>query len=345
VRSRKTLKAIDLFSGCGGLTLGLQSAGFHVIAAVENEPLAAQTYRSNHASTVMIERDIREVTAASLLRSLNLERGELDLLAGCPPCQGFSRLWTMNGTYKSDNPMNDLVLQFQKFIGAFLPKAVMIENVPALAKDGRLKVLGEFLHRRGYSYRAQVCDAADYGVPQRRLRMILIAQRGATPEFAKVDKARTTVKDAIGALQRPGQGQDPLHDYAVSRSEEVTKRITLVPLNGGSRADLPAAQQLKCHSDRKHDGFSDIYGRMSWSKPSPTITGGCINPSKGRFLHPSQHRAITLREAALLQGFPRGYKFDMSRGRYHAAQMIGNAFPPRFAERHARIVAKSIHGI
>jgi DNA (cytosine-5)-methyltransferase 1 len=334
-----------LFSGCGGLSLGLQRAGFRVVAAVENEPLAAQTYRSNHPATVLIERDIADVRAASLRRMLNLERGQLDLLAGCPPCQGFSRLWTMNGSYESDNPMNDLVFQFQKFIGAFLPKAVMIENVPALATDGRFKVLGAFLHRHGYSYRAQVCDAADYGVPQRRLRMILIAQRGVKPEFAKVDRAKPTVESAIGALHRPGRGDDPLHDYPVSRSEDVIERIRLVPRNGGSRADLPADQQLKCHSDRKHDGFSDIYGRMSWGKPAPTITGGCINPSKGRFLHPSQHRAITLREAALLQGFPRAYRFDMSRGRYHAAQMIGNAFPPRFAERHARVIAKSIQSI
>lgn len=115
--------------------------------------------------------------------------------------------------------------------------------------------------------------------------------------------------------------------------------IRKIPKDGGSRGQLGREAQLACH--RKCDGFNDIYGRMSWEKPAPTITGGCINPSKGRFLHPEQDRAITLREAALLQGFPRTYKFDMSKGRYPAAQMIGNAFPPAFAARHAKV----LHGI
>ena len=112
--------------------------------------------------------------------------------------------------------------------------------------------------------------------------------------------------------------------------------IRRIPKNGGSRTDLPNMDQLECH--QKLDGFNDVYGRMSWHEPAPTITGGCINPSKGRYIHPDDDRAITLREAALLQGFPKSYAFDMSRGRYPAAQMIGNAFPPKFAEHHARAI-------
>ena len=112
--------------------------------------------------------------------------------------------------------------------------------------------------------------------------------------------------------------------------------IRRIPKDGGSRTDLPTDEQLKCH--QRLDGFRDVYGRMAWRKPAPTITGGCINPSKGRYIHPEEDRAITLREAALLQGFPKTYYFDMSQGRYPAAQMIGNAFPPKFAEHHARAI-------
>lgn len=110
--------------------------------------------------------------------------------------------------------------------------------------------------------------------------------------------------------------------------------IRRIPKDGGSRTDLPHGDQLACH--QKFDGFKDVYGRMAWQKPAPTITSGCINPSKGRFIHPDANRAITLREAAILQGFPASYRFDMTQGRYRVARMIGNAFPPEFAEHHAR---------
>lgn len=337
---KNKLTAIDLFSGCGGLSLGLSRAGFKVLAAIESEPFAAETYRANHPNTLLIEKDITRVRPRYLRDKLGLKRGALDMLAGCPPCQGFSRLWTMNGSYESDDPINDLVLQFKKFIDVFLPKAVMMENVPDLASNERHQTLCTFLRSKRYSIETRVCDAADFGVPQRRHRMILIATRSVKPKFARKGRKRALVKTAIGHLHRPGQGDDPLHDYEVRRSVEVMDRIRLIPKNGGSRSQLPESEQLACHKD--HDGFKDVYGRMKWDLPSPTITGGCINPSKGRFLHPTQNRAITLREAALLQGFPEKYHFDMTRGRYHAAQMIGNAFPPTFAERHARVVATSI---
>lgn len=338
--STESLTAIDLFSGCGGLSLGLKRAGFDVIAAVENEPVASATFKKNHPETELLEQDITTIKPSYLRTRLRLNKGELDLLAGCPPCQGFSKLWTMNGSYMSDDPINDLVLQFQKFVSAFLPKAVMMENVPGLASDSRHTQFCRFIQKLGYNFETRVLDAADFGVPQRRRRMILIAHRGIAPKFARKGTRTKSVENAIRELSVPGDGNDPLHDYSVERSIKVRNRIRKIPKNGGSRGDLPKAAQLKCH--KKNDGFRDIYGRMSWQKPSPTITGGCINPSKGRFLHPEQDRAITLREAALLQGFPKTYEFDMTRGRYHSAQMIGNAFPPMFAERHARVVASSI---
>ena len=141
-------------------------------------------------------------------------------------------------------------------------------------------------------------------------------------------------------METSNASTDPLHNYSVNRAPHVLELIKKIPLDGGSRTDLPTTKQLPCH--QKCDGFKDVYGRMSWSKPAPTITGGCINPSKGRFLHPSEHRAITLREASLIQGFPPKYKFDMSKGKHPVAQLIGNAFPAKFAECHAKEILKHI---
>jgi DNA (cytosine-5)-methyltransferase 1 len=328
--------ALDLFSGCGGLSLGLRQAGFAVVAAVDSDPLAASTYRMNHKATVLLERDIAKVNPRSLMESLGLKAGELGLLAGCPPCQGFSTLRTLNGRKEIDEPLNDLIFQFVRFARVFRPKTIMMENVPRLAQDVRLAKFVKRLGRMGYQCRYDVLDAADFGIPQRRRRMILLASLSGPPEFARPVSKRGEVRSAIGTLPRPGLSGDPAHDYPVERAPHVLALIRKVPKDGGSRHSLGWASQLLCHL--KCDGFSDVYGRMSWSAPSPTITGGCINPSKGRFLHPEQNRAITLREAALLQGFPRRYRLDLSRGRYPTAQMIGNAFPPAFAARHARVL-------
>lgn len=338
--SKQKLTAIDLFSGCGGLSQGLKEAGFSIVAAIEADPLAMSTYAMNHPGTHRHLGDITKVSATQFMHDLRMEPGELDLLAGCPPCQGFSTLRTMNGSNDVVDPMNDLVFEVTRFAHAFRPRALMIENVPGLMEDERFETMTTRLNRLGYKWSANVFDAADFGVPQRRRRMILIATRGAEPQFASPDARRRTVADAIRKLSDPQRSRDPLHNYKVSRTKHVAKLIAQIPKDGGSRASLAPSKQLECH--KRHDGFHDIYGRMSWLKPGPTITGGCINPSKGRFLHPESNRAITLREAALLQGFPADYKFDTSRGIYPTAQMIGNAFPPPFAARHATVLRKTI---
>ncbi|MBN4176859.1 putative BsuMI modification methylase subunit YdiO [Pseudomonas savastanoi pv. phaseolicola] len=187
----------------------------------------------------------------------------------------------------------------------------------------------------------QVKDAAAYGVPQRRKRMILKASVfGFIDEPVQVKKP-LTVWSAIGSLTSPGKSGDLLHDLPVERTQKIEALIKLIPKNGGSRKDLPVEYWLPCHI-RKPDGYTDVYGRMVWETVSPTITGGCISPSKGRFLHPTQDRAITLREAALLQTFPRKYKFSLAKGRYSVALMIGNALPPEFIRRHALEFKKHI---
>jgi DNA (cytosine-5)-methyltransferase 1 len=334
-------KAIDLFSGCGGLTQGLKDAGFSVVAAIEADPLAMSSYTMNHRRTRRYLGDIAQLSATGFMKELGLKAGELDLLAGCPPCQGFSTLRTKNGGVEIVDPMNDLVFEVTRFASAFRPRALMIENVPRLIKDARFATMTARLERLGYSWSAEVFDAADFGVPQRRRRMILIATREGEPQFAQPVASRKTVACAIGNLPEPERSNDPLHNYKVSRAPHVAELIAQIPKDGGSRSSLAPSKQLDCH--KRQNGFYDVYGRMSWSKPGPTITGGCINPSKGRFLHPESDRAITLREAALLQGFPPDYKFDTSRGIYPTAQMIGNAFPPPFAAHHAKVLRMAIN--
>jgi DNA (cytosine-5)-methyltransferase 1 len=337
-RPKRIPKAIDLFSGCGGLTVGLRKAGFNVVAAIDADPLSVSTYRENHKNTLCLLDDIRAVDAKALMKRLRLRKGSLHLLAGCPPCQGFSTLRTLNGGKSIREPMNDLVFEVLRFARALRPRAIMLENVPGLLVDRRLKKFGKELTRIGYSIVARVFDAADFGVPQHRRRMILVAMMKAEPRFARPKQQKLTVAHVLKGLPPPRFSDDLVHNYPVRRADHVIRLIKKIPRNGGSRKSL--RRQLECHI--RLDGFHDIYGRMSWRAPAPTITGGCINPSKGRFLHPSQDRAITLREAALLQGFPLKYKFDVTMGHYPAAQLIGNAFPPAFAEAHARSIKRQL---
>lgn len=325
-------KAIDLFSGCGGLTLGLKQAGFRVIGAVENNSLAVDTYKANHKRVHVWEKDISKLSVAEVKRKFNLSRGQLDLLAGCPPCQGFSTLRTLNGRYPVNDPRNDLLLQFMRFVRLLLPKAIMMENVPALARDRRLKKALVDLDKMGYDCTTAILNAASYAVPQRRRRFILLAGRRKKIPLARAARCEPKVRTAFKKLGKRAK-HDPLHNYRERRSEKVKKMIRLIPANGGSRFALGRKAQLECH--KRSDGFKDVYGRMSWDEVAPTITTGCFNPSKGRFLHPTRNRAITLREAALLQTFPKSYFFSLERGRILAAEMIGNALPPEFIRRHA----------
>jgi DNA (cytosine-5)-methyltransferase 1 len=331
-------KAIDLFSGCGGLTLGLTQAGFHVVGAVEIDPLAVETYKANHKHVVVWKKDIRKISAFEVMERLNIWPGQLDLLAGCPPCQGFSTMTTLNGRVGQDE-RNDLVFQFLRFVRVMRPKAVMLENVPKLAKNYRFKKLHAELQRLGYAVNHDILNAADYGVPQRRRRLILVAGHGKQIPFGKIARKKITVRNAFAKLGQRAK-TDELHNLPENRSDKVKKLIRQIPHNGGSRLDLGKQRQLACH--KNCDGFKDVYGRMAWDEVSPTITGGCCNPSKGRFLHPTKNRSITLREAALLQSFPPNYFFSLKRGKFPAAQMIGNALPPEFIRRHAMQIFTTI---
>lgn len=335
-------KAIDLFSGCGGLSLGLKKANFSVVGAVEVDSIAAATYTLNHPRTHLWNLDVSELKASRIKSALGIGHGELDLLAGCPPCQGFSRMKTRNGTVAMRDRRNALVFEFLRLVDGLKPKTILLENVPGLVRHWRFKKLLKALAELGYQCSFEVRNAAEYGVPQRRRRLILMGSRLGPIGLPQPTSVRRTVKDAIAALPHPKKSDDILHSLPARRSEKVQALINMIPKNGGSRTDLPPAKQLKCHQDS--DGFKDVYGRMSWDTVSPTITSGCINPSKGRFLHPSQNRAITLREAALLQSFPESYRFSLARGKYPVAEMIGNALPPEFVRYHGRVIGSHLRG-
>lgn len=322
------------------MTLGLKRAGFRVIGAVDNDALSLESYRLNHPEVTVWNKNIRLLSVYDVMRTLGLEPGTLDLLAGCPPCQGFSTTRTLNGSRVIYDGRNDLVWDFFRFVKQLRPKAVLLENVPALASDTRFKRLCMLLGYLGYRWRHKILNAADYGVPQRRRRVFLLAGRNNLVRFPKRLRKRMTVRDAIDHLPEPGASGDPLHDVMEKRSERIMNMIRNIPKDGGSRVALGRDTQLACH--RRCDGFKDVYGRMAWENVAPTITAGCVNPSKGRFLHPVSDRAITLREAALLQSFPGDYRFALTRGKLAAASLIGNAMPPRMMEKIGAAVRKTL---
>lgn len=336
--SHRRPRAIDLFCGAGGLTQGLKQAGFVVIGALDSDPVAVETYRLNHPRTRVVQDNIENISTSSFMNLLRLAPGELDLLAGCPPCQGFSSMRTHNGSVRVRDVRNDLLFEFLRFVRLLMPKAVMMENVPGLDADPCIDVFCAELDNLGYKWKRDVLNTQYYGVPQRRRRLLLLAGRFGNVPFAIQEDRRYTVRETIWHLPTAGSSGDILHDLPEKRAPRIMELIKSIPLDGGSRCDLGDERQLACH--KRTDGFHDVYGRMAWDDVAPTITSGSFNPSKGRFLHPEQDRTITQREAALLQTFPPHYQFSLRRGKTYVATLIGNALPPRFVECHALEVRK-----
>ena len=331
--------AIDLFCGCGGVTEGLKQAGFTVVAAVDNDPICCQTYRLNHPEVNLFEKDICKTSARSLKSVLG--KRKLDLLVVCAPCQPFSSL---NKSRKPDERVY-LILQSIRFAKALRPKYVLFENVPGIAKRSLVvnQLKSEF-SKLGYilSEPRQV-DAADYSVPQRRVRCVIIASRKKTVELpppTTPSEHRITVRDAIGSLPVAEfiNPEDPLH-VCRRHSQKTIDRLRHISHDGGSRDELPLHLVLPCHKKLDDAGeemhYCDVYGRMRWDAVAPTLTTGCTDVTKGRYAHPVFDRAITLREAALLQTFPKQYRFYGNSGQI--ARQIGNAVPVNLAKNLALI--------
>ena len=320
--------SVDLCAGCGGLTRGMELAGFNTRVAVEIDADAVLTYKMNHKKTEVIQDDIRLIKAREIKARLNGK--QLHLLAGCPPCQGFSSVRKLNRKQNIRDTRNNLILEYLRFVKGLKPLTIMMENVPGLMQYYLFKKLLRELKRLGYQIEAKIVNAKDYGVPQRRKRLVLVGSLLGEIRVAKGTNNRVTVRDAIGSLESVQRTKDPMHRVVTEHDDRIRKLIKMIPKNGGSRGDLNEIYTLSCHK-KKNVGFRDIYGRLPWDNCSGTITGGCLNPSKGRFLHPVKNRAITAREAALLQSFPRKYKFPGTISKTSLALLIGNALPPKLS--------------
>jgi len=320
--------AIDLFSGCGGLSEGLRAAGFKVAAAFDNDTDSIATYKLNHPNTKVFDGDIRNVNTAHVKKILN--GSPLHLLAGCPPCQGFSSMRRLNKKRSKKDNRNNLVLEYLRFVKGLKPLTIMMENVPGLVNYTQFKYVVRELGKLGYNPKFQAVSIQKYGVPQRRKRLVVVGSLLGDISIAPATEEKVTVRDIIGHLESVTKTKDHVHKMVATHTQEVMDRIKATPKNGGSRSDLPKRFELACHKG-EDVGFKDVYGRLRWDDYSATITGGCLNPSKGRFLHPKENRAITAREAALLQTFPRSYKFPKNISKTSIALQIGNALPPKFS--------------
>jgi DNA (cytosine-5)-methyltransferase 1 len=336
---KRPFTAIDLFCGCGGLSQGVKQAGFDVILAVDNSKEAIASYKLNHPEVATLQRDVRSLLASDFKKVL--ANRDLDILAGCPPCQGFSSVRRLNKDRSVRDSRNILLLEFLRIVKITKPKAVMLENVPGLERYFLFKKFVKGLAKAGYHVDYSVVNVAHYGVPQRRRRFILVGSRLGPIKVKQPNGITRTVWDAIGSLEPPKTTSDPLHRIVPKHTDKVRDIIKLVPKNGGSWREIPKRYWLECHT-KKNVGFNDIYGRLRWDTVSSTITGGCLNPSKGRFLHPTKNRVITPREAALLQSFPRHYRFPTDIPRGILASLIGNALPPRFSRIQSANIAKHL---
>jgi DNA (cytosine-5)-methyltransferase 1 len=354
-RENERMIAVDLFSGCGGLSLGLEQAGFDVVGAVEIDALAAATYEANHDGKV-IRADICDITAKQL-RDLS-PTGRVDLLSGCAPCQGFCSL---TNKQDRDDPRNELLFELGRLIGGLRPTAIFMENVPGLLTRGR-KIFESFLDRLralGYQYIFKVVQMADFGIPQYRRRLVLLAGKGfrlpfPIARYARVPRTKSvkpwrTLRDAIYGRPFPHRMNELLKDvgpesvdwHVVRTLQPQTMARLKAATPGLTWLTVDEALRPKCHTGA-YSGFTNVYQRMVWDRVSPTITSGCTTPAKGRFGHPDRRRTtISVREAALIQTFPCNYEFATSKIDA-VCEMIGNAVPPRFARAIGRTLYRAL---
>lgn len=354
---RLKYEAIDLFSGCGGVSCGLTLSGFKVKAAVEIEQSAIDTYhRYDPLKNVnVLHKDVCELGGKEILKAAKIKEDEIYLLAGCPPCQSFSRQNPDNKN-KSAEDRKKLLFEFLRIIEEIKPPFLLMENVPGIQSSLNKGILDEFLRRldKQYFVRRDILNAANYGVPQLRKRFVLHAVRkdiqkelkqcGFDFELPQATHNQhgnnglakwKTVREAINDLPPINAGEEYLdnemiHNHKCANLSTLNlKRMQIIRENGGSRACLPDNLILDCHK-KKEDGsvfggHGDVYGIMDADRPSPTMTGGCLCYSKGRYGHYEQNRAISIREAARLQTFPDDFIFSDSLTA--AALQIGNAVP------------------
>ena len=370
----KRIKAIDLFSGCGGVSIGLMQAGFEVVSAVEIDKDAVTAYKNYPLlkNVNVLQEDICKLSGMEILQAGGIEPDELYLLAGCPPCQKFSMQNRINYSDESKiDEVKKLLMQYLRIIEEVHPPFILMENVPGIRSSFGGRILKEFIDRlqnnlrdekQRYFVQSNVVNAADYGVPQARKRFVLhairydlygaLSDKGLSWSLPKQTHSKSgqgrfskwvTVRAAFEGLPKISAGQRysdekiKNHDCANLSSVNI-KRMQIIRANGGTRTSLPPDLVLNCH--KKYSGHTDVYGIMNPDEPSPTITGGCLSYSKGRFGHPFEDRAISAREAARLQTFPDDYIFGESLTK--TALQIGNAVPIKLVEASAKEILSTI---
>jgi len=341
------LQAFDFFCGAGGLTRGLLDAGIKVIAGFDCDEKCRMTFESNNRRVRFINEDIRNVAPEYLVELAGKGTFDRILFAGCAPCQPFSK------QRKGDGKFHDarLLSEFGRLVKSVLPGWVLIENVPGIARVQGASTFRRFLRTLedcGYDFVFDVIDAKHYFVPQTRRRLVLIGSRLVKPSLPKPKSGTEyrpliTVRQAISHFPRINAGEShpavPNH-VAASITLLNLERMKHTPHDGGDRRSWPDRLVLDCHKGN-YSGHTDVYGRMFWDMPAPTLTGRCNSISNGRYGHPDQDRAISLREAAALQTFPDGYIFYGSQK--DIALQIGNAVPVRLAEELGKHIIHS-HG-
>lgn len=347
----KDLLYADLFSGCGGMSLGFERAGFKCVGAVDQAEHAAETYAENLNQTP-ITADITDLSAADLRDAFGVDTGDLDVIISCAPCQGFSQ--HRNKHDDVDEERNSLVSYSTSLSLALEPEFFVMENVPEMIRGSQQhhwRKAHRILKEGGYLVRYDILNAADYGVPQRRKRAIIIARKdgrkASLPTPSTPDDHRT-VREAIEDLPALKAGErddeDPMHQ-APDHTDRIIEMLDHIPTDGGTWIDIDEEHQeefwLDSMKKRVNRGdtssYIDTYGRMHWDRPAPTITRKSSSPSCGRFVHPIQNRNITPREAARLQTFPDDWMFEGSFTDWYAQN--GNAVPPLLAEHIATHIA------
>lgn len=323
--------AVDLFCGAGGLSQGLLDSGVSVEAGIDFDNACAYAYEENIKAT-FIQRDVADVTAEDV-RSL-WKKDRYTLLAGCAPCQPFST--HRRGADPSQDARWSLLDHFDRLVSETQPDFVTMENVPGLGRTEVFRSFVNSLGAEGYFVTHKVIYCPDYGLAQNRRRLVLVASRLGEinlPERTHLPRDYKSVRDVIGALQPLSSGEQHADDrlHKCRALSEINLQRLKASRPGGTWKDWPEDLLADCHKRATGASFRSVYARMEWDKPAPTITTQAHNFGTGRFGHPDQDRAISLREAAMLQGFPPSYKFVADDSDVYFSiigRMIGNAVPP-----------------
>jgi len=327
------ITAVDLFCGAGGLTRGLEKAGIEVAVGVDLDPACAYAYEKNNKAKFVLK-SVAEIRAADL--AAFYDQGRYSVLAGCAPCQPFSK-YRLGKSDDTDGRWN-LLKEFQRLVLDVKPDIVTMENVPRLAEQEIFLAFTSALENAGYQVSAKVVKCSDYGVPQNRERLVMLAsQLGPIKMIPATHPTGRTVKDAISKLPPIGAGEqhstDPLH-FSANLSPLNLKRIK-ASLPGGTWRDWNEQLVADCHKKKSGKTYPSVYGRMVWDEPSPTMTTQFFGFGNGRFGHPEQDRGISLREGAILQSFPKSYQFVKPGSRIEfktVGRLIGNAVPVKLGE-------------